>query len=203
MGVLSGLWGAVILGSQRTDLATIASQLDQLASGQGYIRPDTIPSPRSFTESDPDTRMAAWEAWYNGAPVSQGTLPPTSTFGVQNVTAPAQWTALVALAAARDVPQVIRAYLSVQGATWDQMRPHWSGDGAPIFSGAERAAEQWWYTRLGGTGGTPAPFPRGDASGTPTGGAAGVPTAPGGGMSDGMKLLGLALVAYALKRKGR
>lgn len=205
MGVLSQIWQIVILPSQKSDLAVFAGQLDQLASGQGYIRPDSIPSPRSFTDTDPASRMEAWEAWYNAAPVTQGTLPPTATFGQNTTTTPASWSALVALAAARTVPDVIRAYLAVQGSSWDTARPHWTGDGAPVFQTAEMAYQTWWYNRLGGTAGTPAPWPRGDAAGTPVGGAAGAPTSGGasGGSSDFVKALLALGLALLLKKKRR
>lgn len=171
MGTLATIYSATQTDAQRADLLTIARQLDTLATAFGHARPESIPSPASLRSTDPASRLDAWEGWYNGAPVTGSQLMPTSVLGQPTTTTPAAWSALHSLAQSRNAPSQVQAYLSVQGSSWDVARPNWSSS-APLsnaFNGAERAAQTWWYQRLGAASNTAAQWPRGDVS--PTGAA--------------------------------
>lgn len=201
MGVLSQVWGVTTDANQRTDLATVARQLDTLARGMGFARPDTIPAPGSLTATDPASRIEAWESWYNGGPASGATpsCPPTTVLQTRTDTSPAGWSALVALAAGRNVPGAVNAYLTVQGATWESILPHWTTppEASAVIQNAQRSLQAWWFTRLGGASGTPAAW----ASSSSGGGA---DTGQGFLSGDGTKLLlALGLGALLLRRRSR
>lgn len=192
-GALETIWAAARDDSERHDIAIMAQQLDTLATALGNARGSTIPSPQSIPDNAAASQIATWEAWYNGAPVTNSALMPTTVFAGSAPADAATWSSLVALAASRTVPEAVRAYLSIQGSSWDVARPHWATDTAmgTIFDGFERMARAWWFTRLGGTSGTPAAFTGGTAGGA----------AAGGGMSDGMKIALAAFAAYLLSRR--
>lgn len=199
MGTLSQVWG-VADAAQRGDVATVARQLETLARGLGFARPDTIPAPATWSASDPASRVEAWEGWYNGGPASGDTpaCPPTSVIQTPTETAPAEWPALVALANGRNVPPAVKAYLTVQGATWQSFAPHWTttDQHRQMIQNAERALQAWWFARLGGQSGTPAAWP------SSTGGGG---SSSSGGMSDGAKAIaaavGLFIAAKFLRRR--
>lgn len=201
MGVLSQVW-SVANEAQRGDLSTLARQLETLARGEGFTRPDSISAPSTWSATDPSTRVESWEGWYNGGPAAGAAgaspaCPPTSVIQQQTDTSPAEWPALVALAAGRNVPAAVRAYLTVQNATWQSFAPHWTttDQHRAMLANAERALQAWWFARLGGQSGTPAAWPTGSSTSSSS----------SGGMSDGAKALaaavGLFFAAKFLRRR--
>lgn len=201
MGVLSQVWGVVILDAQKNDLLTLARQLDTLARGFGFTRPDSVPSPSTLNVQDPATRLEAWESWYNATAATgdSPSCPPTSTLQTRVDTSPAGWSALVALAAGRSVPAAVNAFLTVQNATWESILPHWTSppEASAVIANAQRASQAWWFARLGGASGTPAAW-----ANTSSGG--GADSGQGFLSGDGMKLLvGLGLGFFLLRRARR
>ena len=202
MGTLATIWAASQTDAQRNDLATMARQLDTLATAFGHARPESVPAPSALQSSDPASRIDAWESWYNAAPVSTSGLPPTSVFGQPATTSPATWSALYSLARSRSAPAQVSAYLSVQQSSWDSARPHWSSTTAlsAAFNGAELAAETWWYNRIGGTSGAMSDWTRGDV--TPSG--ANIPPPVGtnppthGGEDNTVRNIAIAIGLYLL-----
>lgn len=222
MSSIRDLWNLVSLRYVTPAGVIAVAQLhDTLATAQGYARPSNVREPRTWDTGTRATgdEVEAWSTWYNDA-ATRGGLPTTSVIE-GNAATGRTWSDLLTLARSRGVVVPVQAFFSTAAASWqtmfDSARDPSLNPGAiaaqvqRTVEEAERAEQAWWYQRLGGPSGTPAPFPRGDSTPTmqPTTPPAPTPTTGGTSFNiDGGTILKgaalyLAFKALSKRRGGR
>lgn len=210
MGNITQMWSVAGQGDnargQKTAIRGLLQSVHQLATGLGWTAPSSVTAPSTWTDAEPLTAVSAWETWYDSIS-SPATLPPTSELSRTTPSARATWAQNLERATSQSAPRAVTAYLSVQNTLWQNavvaFANHPLGVVAPNgIANGERAYQEWWFVRLGGSTGAMQPFPA-----PPT--STGNPQAPGrtpvAGGSWGSTLLkvGAALaLAYAVL-KGR
>jgi hypothetical protein len=147
---------------QRSAVLTLVRQLDELARGLGYTRPSSTPAPQTIPTTDDGGMIERWGAWYDSIAPQATTMPLSVLESTTNAPA-GTWSSDLALARERNAPTPVTAYLSVQNASWLEARQAFEGHpmGSAVvdaLDNARRSAEQWWFTRMGGTTGPMSPF---------------------------------------------